>query len=97
MYALQCGDYNDIIVWYPNGEAFVVVDPKAFEQRVLPDIFKEAKFSSFDRKVRGCLPVCKFQNYKHIYLSPFTIRFISKKFTVIILAHHKRPIFFSAH
>ena len=66
MYALECGCYDDIISWSPSGLAFVIMDPKRFEKEVLPDLFKEAKFSSFDRKVRaqisiqyvhGCLPM----------------------------------------
>lgn len=51
MHALESGDYDDIIAWYPNGTAFVIIDPTSFENIVLPDIFKVAKFSSFDRKV----------------------------------------------
>jgi len=51
MYVLQCGDYNDIITWTPSGLAFVILNPVAFEKIVLPQIFKEAKFSSFQRKV----------------------------------------------
>ena len=52
MYALECGCYEDIISWSPSGLAFVIMDPKRFEKEVLPELFKEAKFSSFDRKVR---------------------------------------------
>ncbi len=51
MYALQCGDYDDILRWCPNGEAFVIIDAQRFEKFVLPEIFKDAKYASFDRKV----------------------------------------------
>ena len=52
MYVLQCGDYDDIIGWAPSGLAFVIMHPSAFEETVLPEIFKEAKFSSFQRKLK---------------------------------------------
>ena len=51
MYALECGSYDDIMGWAPSGMAFVIMDPVSFEKRVLPELFKEAKFASFDRKV----------------------------------------------
>jgi hypothetical protein len=53
MYALECGSYDDIISWAPSSLAFVIMDPERFESKVLPELFKEAKFSSFDRKVSG--------------------------------------------
>jgi len=51
MYALECGDYQNIITWNPSGLTFTVMNPKTFEGRVLPEIFKEAKFASFQRKL----------------------------------------------
>lgn len=51
MYALECGDYQHIITWNPNGLSFTVINPKTFESRVLPEIFKDAKFASFQRKL----------------------------------------------
>ena len=51
MYVLECEDYKDVITWDPSGLSFVIIDPKVFEKRVLPEIFKEAKFASFQRKV----------------------------------------------
>ena len=51
MYALDCGSYDDIMSWTPSGLAFVIIDPVSFEKKVLPELFKEAKFASFDRKV----------------------------------------------
>ena len=51
MYALECGSYDDIMDWAPSGMAFVIMDPVIFEKKVLPELFKESKFASFDRKV----------------------------------------------
>ena len=51
MYVLECGSYDDIMGWAPSGMAFVIMDPVIFEKKVLPELFKEAKFASFDRKV----------------------------------------------
>ena len=53
MYALESGCYDEIMSWSPSGLAFVIMNPQSFEKKVLPDLFKEAKFSSFDRKVRA--------------------------------------------
>ncbi len=55
MYVLECGEYDDAITWDPTGLSFIIINPKAFEKRVLPEIFKEAKFASFQRKVRSNL------------------------------------------
>ena len=52
MYALECGAYDDAITWTPDGMSFIIIDPNIFKEKVLPDIFKEAKFVSFQRKVR---------------------------------------------
>lgn len=52
MYVLQCGDFSDIISWTDNGLAFKVESALKLEDTVLPAIFKDAKFSSFRRKVR---------------------------------------------
>ncbi len=51
MYALDCGDYTDILSWSENGDFFTIYDRGALEQRVLPEIFKQAKCSSFLRKL----------------------------------------------
>jgi hypothetical protein len=52
MYTLECGDYDDIIRWCRGGDSFVITNSKRFEEYVLPDIFKEAKYASFDRKLK---------------------------------------------
>jgi len=51
MYALECGDYNDILSWNVDGTSFNIHNAKLFEEKVLPEVFKEAKFASFRRKV----------------------------------------------
>jgi len=51
MYVLQCGDFSDIISWTDNGLAFKVESALKLEDTVLPAIFKDAKFSSFRRKL----------------------------------------------
>ena len=51
MYVLECGDFADIISWTRSGMSFKVERPSELEARVLPAIFKDAKFSSFRRKV----------------------------------------------
>jgi hypothetical protein len=56
MYTLECGDYNDILSWNSNGSSFKIEDRDLFEMKVLPEIFKDAKFSSFRRKVSKSMP-----------------------------------------
>lgn len=51
MYLLECGDYDDIVCWSPDGQSFAIKNGKAFESIILPEIFKQAKLSSFLRKV----------------------------------------------
>ena len=51
MYALECGDYADILSWTQDRLSFKIENPALFEEKVLPSIFKDAKFSSFQRKV----------------------------------------------
>lgn len=40
-----------VISWQPHGRAFVVHKPKEFVARVLPEYFKQSKFSSFQRQL----------------------------------------------
>jgi len=53
MYALECGDYCDIITWSSadGGKSFYILDPRAFSDLVLPALFKVAKYDSFQRKL----------------------------------------------
>ena len=41
MYVLECGAYDDIVQWRANGRAFVVLNPKDFEKKILPELFRE--------------------------------------------------------
>mmetsp|Transcript_835 Transcript_835/g.1444 ORF Transcript_835/g.1444 Transcript_835/m.1444 type:complete len:432 (-) Transcript_835:55-1350(-) len=50
-YVLECGDYNDVISWTPDGNSFTVYDPDAFTAKVPAAVLREAKFSSFHRKL----------------------------------------------
>lgn len=47
----ECKQFQHIISWLDNGQAFMIHNSRDFEERVLPVIFKEARFSSFLRKV----------------------------------------------
>lgn len=52
MYVLDtCKDLKDVVSWSEDGESFFVYDPLTFEVQVLPKMFKEAKFTSFLRKL----------------------------------------------
>lgn len=51
MYALQCGEFNEIIAWSIDGLSFCINNTLAFEQTILPILFKPAKFESFGRKL----------------------------------------------
>mmetsp|Transcript_9804 Transcript_9804/g.15062 ORF Transcript_9804/g.15062 Transcript_9804/m.15062 type:complete len:396 (-) Transcript_9804:144-1331(-) len=53
MKILSCKEYSHIICWRPesNGRAFHIVDRDAFTSSILPRYFKQAKFSSFTRKL----------------------------------------------
>lgn len=52
MYSLDCPEYQHIISWNPTGLSFSITDQREFEAKVLPELFKVAKFTSFQRKVR---------------------------------------------
>jgi len=53
MKILSCKQYSHIIAWHPEskGRAFHIVDRDAFTSFILPRYFKQAKFSSFTRKL----------------------------------------------
>jgi len=51
MYALDCGEYVNVICWSDDGKSFKIQDRSALEQVVLPQIFRVAKYSSFLRKL----------------------------------------------
>ena len=52
MHSLDQGAFEDIFVWSFNGLSFIIIDPKAFTEEVLPSLFKTAKFESFKRKLK---------------------------------------------
>ena len=51
MKVLSQPEYADVIGWLPDGKSFTIVKPKAFVADILPGQFKEAKYSSFTRKL----------------------------------------------
>jgi len=51
MHILSIKDCQAAMRWMPNGCAFCIVDSKELVERVLPKYFKEAKYTSFTRKL----------------------------------------------
>lgn len=51
MKVLSKKENNDVIAWTPDGKSFLIVKPKAFVADILPNHFKQAKYSSFTRKL----------------------------------------------
>ena len=51
MKVLSNPEYADIIAWLPDGKSFAILKPKAFVAEILPGHFKQAKYSSFTRKL----------------------------------------------
>ena len=49
-------DYSDYIAWLPHGRSWRVLRPKAFEEKIIPNYFRHAKYASFMRQVR--LNIC---------------------------------------
>lgn len=43
--------FEEVIAWTPSGKAFEIRKPKQFVAEVLPTFFKNAKYSSFTRKL----------------------------------------------
>jgi len=63
MKVLSNKEYSHVIAWMPSGKSFTIRKPKLFAALVLPQEFKQAKQSSFTRKLhrwgfmrhyRGC-------------------------------------------
>lgn len=50
-YILSNPKYQDLIAWLPHGRAWRILKPKAFEKRVIPKLFRSAKYASFMRQV----------------------------------------------
>lgn len=51
MLVLSRKEHADIIQWMPDGKAFKILRPRAFQKEILPKYFKGAKYSSFKRKM----------------------------------------------
>ena len=51
MKVLSNKEFADIIAWTPSGKAFNILQPKLFTAKILPSHFKQAKYSSFTRKL----------------------------------------------
>ena len=50
---LSDASYSDIITWLPHGRSWIVLNPKAFEEDVIPAHFEHSSYSSFCRQVNG--------------------------------------------
>jgi hypothetical protein len=51
MKVLSTKSHADVIAWMPSGKSFSILDSKRFISDVLPGTFKQAKLSSFTRKL----------------------------------------------
>jgi hypothetical protein len=51
MKVLSMKKYSHIITWTQGGKAFTISRPKVFASEILPNFFKESKYSSFTRKL----------------------------------------------
>lgn len=46
-------EFSRIISWLPHGRSWRVLQPKIFEEKVIPRYFRHTRFSSFMRQVNG--------------------------------------------
>lgn len=54
LHRILCRKQNEgIIRWLPHGRSWIVLDIKAFEEKVIPNFFHHGKYSSFMRQVNG--------------------------------------------
>jgi len=51
MFVITRKEYADMITWLPDGKTFRILLPSVFTTKVLPVHFKQAKYSSFKRKL----------------------------------------------
>ena len=51
MKVLSEKEFADVVAWTPSGKAFNIIQPKLFTANILPSHFKQAKYSSFTRKL----------------------------------------------
>ncbi len=51
---LSCSEFRHIVTWMPHGSSWRVLQPKLFEEIVMPKYFaQQSKYSSFTRQVNG--------------------------------------------
>lgn len=46
-------DYSSVISWLPHGRSWRVLQPKVFEEKIIPLFFRHTRISSFMRQVNG--------------------------------------------
>uniref|UniRef100_A0A7S4JSM2 HSF-type DNA-binding domain-containing protein n=1 Tax=Odontella aurita TaxID=265563 RepID=A0A7S4JSM2_9STRA len=51
MELLDNEQHSDVVAWLPHGKGFIIYQKKRFANEVLPSYFKQAKFTSFTRKL----------------------------------------------
>ena len=72
MNLLSTPEYESIIGWSECGTMFTIHNPKAFVADVLPQFFKQAKFTSFLRKVSVALEL-----YLYVEISTSGLTYLS--------------------
>jgi len=51
MELLDNQQHSDVVAWLPHGKGFIIYQKKRFAGEILPRYFKQAKFTSFTRKL----------------------------------------------
>jgi hypothetical protein len=57
-YILSNPKYQDCVAWLPHGRAWRILRPKTFEKKVIPRLFRSAKYASFMRQVSAKAGIC---------------------------------------
>jgi hypothetical protein len=57
-YILSNPKYEDCVAWLPHGRAWRILKPKTFEKKVIPRLFRSAKYASFMRQVSTKARIC---------------------------------------
>lgn len=75
MNLLSNEEITDIVAWLPHGRGFIIQNKKRFESEVLPKYFKEAKYTSFNRRLkRWNFIIQRHGHKKAAYFHPEFIR-----------------------